>query len=301
MSYLSTLKKKSQETLDNITKELDKLNKSEYTEDGRFWQPTVDKAMNGSALIRFLPSVEGEEFPFVQLWSHGFQGPTGQWYIENCLSTLKKDDPVNEYNNVLWNSTTDKDSPERKQVTAQKRKLHYISNILVIKDPGNPENDGKVFLFKYGKKIFDKINDAMHPDDLDKETKPAYNPFDLWEGANFKLRIRKFEGYRNYDKSEFETPSAISDDDAELESIVKQLNPLLEFIAPDKFKTYDELKARLAKVLGADATGPVTKSAEDALPEAKAPKIKETAAKVEKVSEPESEEVDDFFASLNED
>lgn len=303
MNSFSALRQKSQETLDNISKELDKLTQpNSNSKDDRFWQPTVDKAGNGTAIIRFLPAIESESMPFVQLFSHAFQGPTGLWYIENCLSTLKKDDPVLEYNNKLWNSTTDEASPERKQVRDQKRKLHYYSNIYVVKDPAKPENDGKVFLYKYGAKIFDMINNAMHP--AFEDQKP-YNPFDLWEGANFKLRVRKVEGYRNYEKCVFESQSKLLEDDNALEAIWRKAYPLQAFLAPDQFKPYDTLKAHLAKVLGMDASsGPVTKKAEDAFADS-APKFKEASAPKQAATKAPGddvvEEVDDFFASLNED
>lgn len=245
------MKKSRQSTLENLTKELTKLQAPNggSDDDSRFWKPTVDKAGNGMATIRFLPEVAGEEIPFVRVFSHGFKGPTGLWYIENSLTTLQKADPVSEYNSQLWNSTTDDASPARKQVRDQKRKLNYISNILVVKDSANPANEGKVFLFQYGKKIFDKINEAMNPQFEDE--KPI-NPFDFWEGANFKLKIRQVEGYRNYDKSEFEAPAPISEDEDVLESIWKKEYPLKEFIDPSKFKSYDELKAKLVRVLGLD-------------------------------------------------
>jgi hypothetical protein len=221
-------------------------------DDNRFWQPTVDKEGNGYAVIRFLPEIEGEDVPFVRIWNHGFQGPGG-WYIENCLTTIGKDDPVAEYNNLLWNSTTDDKSPARKQARDQKRKLNFISNILVIEDGAKPENNGKVFLYKYGKKIFDKIKEKMEPEFKDEA---AINPFDLWEGANFKLKIRKVEGYRNYDRSEFELENKagypIAENDKQIEAIWKQAYPLAPFVAPDQFKPYAELKAKMIKVLGMD-------------------------------------------------
>lgn len=256
------MKKSRQATLDTLTKELTKLQTSGSSdEDNRFWQPTVDKAGNGMATIRFLPPAAGEDMPFVRVFSHGFKGPTGLWYIENCLSTIGKNDPVNEYNNTLWNSTTDDASPARKQVREQKRKLNFISNILVVKDSTNPANEGKVFLFRYGKKIFDKINEAMNPQFEDE--KPM-NPFDLWEGANFKLKIRQVEGYRNYDKSEFEAPAPLSDDDDYLESIWKSEHSLAAFLDASQFKSYDELKAKLSRVLALDgAAGARNSRAED--------------------------------------
>lgn len=251
MTNFATLKKSSQD-LSRLTKEIEKINSpatSERAEDTRFWKPEVDKAGNGMAIIRFLPApeVDGDDaLPWVRVFDHGFKGPSGKWYIENSLTTLGQKDPVSEYNSELWNSTTDDKSPQRKQARDQKRRLSYISNILVVSDPKNPENEGKVFLFKFGKKIFDKITLAMNPEfDGDK----PLNPFDLWKGANFKLRIRQVESYRNYDMSQFDAPSSISDDDAKLEKIWKSEHSLKEFVDAKNFKSYDELKKRLNEVL----------------------------------------------------
>jgi len=261
------LRKSRTKDLEKLTEQVNKLNdksseKKSY-EDTRFWKPTVDKAGNGMAVIRFLPAAEGEDMPWVQLFSHSFQGPTGQWYIENSLTTLNKKDPVFEHNTMLWNSGVESDKETARK---QKRKLQYIANVYIVKDPSNPDNDGKVFLFKFGKKIFDKLNDLMNPE-FEDET--PVNPFDLWEGANFKLKIRKVEGYQNYDKSEFDSPAALSEDDDELERIWKAQNKLSEFITEGNFKSYDELKARLNKVLNLEddvvtekPSAPVTKKAE---------------------------------------
>ena len=261
------LRKSRSKDLEKLTEQVNKLNdksseKKSY-EDTRFWKPTVDKAGNGMAAIRFLPAAEGEDMPWVQLFSHSFQGPTGQWYIENSLTTLNKKDPVSEHNTMLWNSGVESDKETARK---QKRKLQYIANVYIVKDPSNPDNDGKVFLFKFGKKIFDKLNDLMNPE-FEDET--PVNPFDLWEGANFKLKIRKVEGYQNYDKSEFDSPAALSEDDDELERIWKAQNKLSEFITEGNFKSYDELKARLNKVLNLEddvvtekPSAPVTKKAE---------------------------------------
>jgi hypothetical protein len=250
------LKKTRQSQIDKLTQEINKVSapKQNNGPDERFWEPTVDKAGNGYAVIRFLPAPKGEDFPFVRVFSHGFKGPSGSWYIENSLTTIGKPDPCSTFNTTLWNSGSESDKEQARQ---QKRKLHFISNILVIKDSENPDNEGKVFLFKYGKKIFDKINDLMHPQ-FDDES--PINPFDLWEGANFKLKIRKVEGYRNYDKSEFDSTSAISTDDDELEAIWNQEHSLQEFIDPKNFKTYEELKTKLDRVLG--VTGTVNKTSE---------------------------------------
>ena len=217
--------------------------------DERVWKPTVDKAGNGYAVLRFLPAAEGQELPWVRYWDHGFKGPTGQWYIENSLTSIGQTDPVGELNSRLWNSGIEAD---KETARAQKRRLHYVTNILVLQDPSAPQNEGKVFLYKFGKKIFDKIMDSMQPDFADET---PVNPFDFWEGADFKLKIRQVEGYRNYDKSEFASPSALYDaDESKLESVYNQLHDLSEFTNPTNYKSYDELKAKLMKVLGEEAT-----------------------------------------------
>ena len=223
--------------------------------DDRFWKPTVDKAGNGYAVLRFLPAAEGEDLPWVRYWDHGFKGPTGQWYIEKSLTSIGQPDPVGELNSRLWNTGIEAD---KDRARAQKRRLHYVVNALVVSDPANPENEGKVFLYQFGKKIFDKIMDVMQPAFQDET---PVNPFDFWEGADFKLKIRNVEGYRNYDKSEFASPSALSDDDSKLEEIYGKLNKLSEFTEPSNYKTYDELKAKLMKVLGeqAEAGAPTLK------------------------------------------
>ena len=214
------------------------------TVDERFWKLTTDKAGNGFAVIRFLPATDGEDMPFVKMYSHAFQGPGG-WYIENSLTTLGKDDPLGEYNRELWNSG---DESLKDQVRKQKRKLSYYSNIYVVKDPGNPENEGKVFLFRYGKKIHDKIMDVVNGDEL--EGREGINPFDFWSGANFKLRAKKVAGYPNYDSSEFTPVTPLLDDDDALEGLWKKEHSLAELVATDQFKSYDELKTRLSYVLG---------------------------------------------------
>jgi len=217
-------------------------------DDDRFWKPTRDKAGNGYAVIRFLPQKEGEDLPWVRYWDHGFKGPTGLWYIENSLTSISQPDPVSEHNSVLWNSGRDEDKAIARE---RKRRLHYVSNVLVVSDPDNPQNEGKVFLYQYGKKIFDKIMDVMQPQFADEE---PINPFDFWEGADFKLKIRKVEGWVNYDKSEFSTPSALFDgDEGRLNETYGQLYALQDFLDPKNYKTYDELKAKLNKVLGVDA------------------------------------------------
>jgi len=211
--------------------------------DERLWKPTMDKTDNGYAVIRFLPTPEGEEIPWVKVWNHAFQGPTGQWYIENSLTTLGQNDPVSELNTRFWNSGIESDKEIARK---QKRKLQYFSNIYVITDSANPENEGKVFLYRFGKKIFDKVMEAMQPA-FEDET--PINPFDLWSGANFKLKLRKVDGYWNYDKSEFESPAALNDDDDKIEEIYGKVYSLAEFSSPSNFKSYDELKTRLDMVL----------------------------------------------------
>ena len=223
--------------------------KKSYADD-RIWKPTVDKAGNGYAVLRFLPSGEGQELPWVRYWDHGFKGPTGLWYIENSLTSIGQPDPVGELNSRLWNSGGESDKDKARD---QKRRLHYVVNMLVLQDPSNPTNEGKVFLYKFGKKIFDKIMDSMQPEFADES---PVNPFDFWEGADFKLKIRNVEGYRNYDKSEFAAPTALYDaDDTKLEAVYNQLHDLSEFSDPKNYKSYDELKAKLARVLGEEAVG----------------------------------------------
>jgi len=250
MSNFASLKSSS--NLDKLTKAIEQLNSNTNSQDANednFWRPEVDKAGNGYAVIRFLPapSVDGDEgLPWTKIYTHGFQGPGG-WYIENSLTSLNQKDPVSEYNSELWNSGIE---ANKEIARKQKRRLTYISNVLVVEDPKHPENNGQVKLFKFGKKIFDKITDAMNPPPEFGET--PVNPFDLWKGANFKLKIRKVEGFQNYDKSEFDAPSALYDgDDAKLEALWKSEYSLKEFLDPKNFKSYDELKVRLTRVLGA--------------------------------------------------
>jgi hypothetical protein len=219
--------------------------KSSYQDD-RLWKPALDKAGNGYAEVRFLPAAEGQDLPWVRYWDHGFKGPSGQWYIEKSLTSIGQTDPVGELNSKLWNMSDNDNSPTREQARYQKRRLHYVSNVLVISDPSKPENNGKVFMYQYGKKIFDKIMDMMQPQFQDES---PVNPFDFWEGANFKIKIRKVDGWVNYDKSEFSSPSVLGDD-AELEKIYDQLHPIEEFVDPKMYKSYDELKQKLDRVLG---------------------------------------------------
>jgi len=239
------LKKNSKGSLEVLQKKLEETNNKDNYKDDRFWRPELDKSGNGYAEIRFLPAPEGEDLPWVKLYSHAFKGPGG-WYIENSLTTKNQKDPVSEMNSNLWNSGLDSDKDIARE---RRRKLNYISNIYVISDPANPQNEGKVFLFKYGKKIFDKINEAMTPEFQDEE---AVNPFNLWTGASFKLKVRKVAGFINYDKSHFETSSVLNESDEELERIWKSEYSLQDLVADDKFKSYDELKNRLHQVLGGD-------------------------------------------------
>ena len=249
MSF-SNLKKQS--SLGSLTAKLvsqvEKMNKGSNGVDDRLWKPEVDKAGNGYAVVRFLPAPDGEDLPWAKLYTHAFQGPGG-WFIENSLTTLGQKDPVSEYNSQLWNSGVDSDKEVARK---QKRKLSYYSNVYVVKDPSNPANEGKVFLFRFGKKIFDKITAAMQPE-FEDET--PINPFDFWQGANFKIKIKKVAGYWNYDSSEFAAPEALlgGDDDA-LEALWKQEYSLAEIVAPDQFKSYEDLKKRLDYVLGIAGT-----------------------------------------------
>ena len=249
---ISTLRKSN--TLDKLLASVQEENapqeKKSYV-DERLWKPELDKSGTGQAVIRFLPAKDGEELPWIKLWKHAFQGPTGKWFIENSLTTLNQKDPVSEHNSELWNTGLESDKETARK---QKRKLEYYSNIYVVSDPKHPENNGKVFLFRYGKKIFDKIMAAMQPE-FEDET--PINPFDFWEGANFKLKIRKVDGFWNYDKSEFDGVSALSDDDDALDAIWQKQYPLADFHAPSNFKSYDELKRRLDDVL----SGTITASA----------------------------------------
>jgi hypothetical protein len=247
MSSFASLKKSSG-NLETLTKAIEKLNISDSGKsEDKFWRPEVDKAGNGMATFRFLPAPpqDGDDgLPWVKVFSHGFQGPGG-WLIDNCLTTKNQQCPVCEHNNRLWNSGIE---ANKEIVRKQKRKLNYIANVYIVSDPKHPENEGQVRLFKFGKKIFDKINEAMNPA-FEDET--PINPFDLWKGANFKLKIRKVDGYQNYDKSEFESPSALMSNDEELEKIWNQEHSLQDLVSDKEFKSYDDLKARLDKVLGA--------------------------------------------------
>jgi hypothetical protein len=308
MTQFSSLKKSSKTSLERLTQEINKLSNTEGGggADDRFWKPDVDKSGNGYAVIRFLPAPGEEDVPFVRIWDHGFQG-SGGWYIEKSLTTLGQKDPVSEYNSELWNSGVE---ANKDQVRKQKRRLSFISNVYIVKDPSHPENEGKVFLYQYGKKIFDKLNAAMNPEFQDED---PINPFDLWTGANFKLKIRNVEGYRNYDSSAFDKSEPLFDDDERLESIWKSEHSLQEFIDPSNFKSYEELKTKLHRVLGLSGGAPKPRTTaetpwDDDTPAEQAPRAqkaftpKPAAAKPAPVMDGGGDEDDDmaFFRRLAE-
>jgi len=307
----SALKKARTSSFDKLNSQLQKMTSPiNGSGDEDYWKLEVDKAGNGYAVIRFLPAPKGEDMPFVRMWDHGFQGPGG-WYIENSLTTLGQDDPVSEYNSKLWND--DGSNAAKDQVRKQKRRLSFHSNIYVVKDSANPQNEGKVFKYKFGKKIFDMLNDAMNPQ---YEDETPINPFDFWEGADFKLKARNVEGYRNYDKSEFSSPAPLSNSDGEslsdekLEEIWGQQHPLQEIVDPKNFKSYDELKAKMYKVLGLDGSSHApTNTAEDddvemdftpKFKERSAPAMEETPSPAFSTSNGDDDSLD-FFKSLADD
>tara|TARA_R110000765_G_scaffold74495_1_gene146078 strand:+ start:108 stop:977 length:870 start_codon:yes stop_codon:yes gene_type:complete len=258
MASFADFKNKSRTSIEDLSKKIEDMGKKESYKDDRYWRPELDKASNGYAVIRFLPATGEEEIPWVKLFSHGFKGPGG-WYIENSRTTLGEKDPVSEMNSKLWNSGIESDKDIAR---ARKRRQNYISNILVVSDPANPQNEGKVFLYKFGKKIFEKIQEAMQPEFQDES---PVNPFDFWKGANFKLKVRKVSGFVNYDKSEFDTPTPVMDgDDEQLEKIWNQQYSLTEIVDPKNFKSYDELNQKMHRVVGDDirATETVQKTAE---------------------------------------
>ena len=253
MSF-ADLKKKSG-SFEKLQAELDKVNNPVASfGDDRFWKPELDKSGNGYAVIRFLPQPTGEDLPWVRIWSHAFRGPGG-WYIENSLTTLNRKDPVSEYNTELWNSGLEADKETARK---QKRILKYYSNVLIVSDPKHPENEGKIFLFRYGKKIHDKLAEVINPQ-FEDET--AYDPFDFWKGANFKLKVRKVDGFWNYDKSEFDAPSEVYDgDEGKLEALYGKLYSLTQFLGEDNYKSYDDLKSKLHRTLtGSGVQGTVEK------------------------------------------
>jgi len=280
MSF-ENMKSSSMSSFEKLTGELDKLSKkSESYKDDRIWKPELDKASNGYAVIRFLPAPKDEELPWVRVFNHGFKGPGG-WYIENSRTTLGEKDPVSEMNTQLWNSGIESDKDIARN---RKRRLSYYSNILVVSDPKNPENEGKIFLYKFGKKIFDKVMEKMQPE-FEDET--AINPFDFWGGANFRLKVRKVAGFVNYDKSEFEDASPLLDgDDAQLEELWQKQYSLAEFNDPSNFKPYGELKTKLETVLGGNIR--FTETAESTTEQQLSP-----STKVSEESNSVSETVDD--------
>jgi hypothetical protein len=292
---LENLKSMRGSSIDKLVKAAEAVSttktESNSYDDDRFWKPTRDKAGNGYAVIRFLPQKEGEDLPWVRYWDHGFKGPTGLWYIENSLTSINQPDPVSEHNSVLWNSGRDEDKALARE---QKRRLHYVSNVLVISDPDNPQNEGKVFLYKFGKKIFDKIMDVMQPQFADET---PVNPYDFWEGADFKLKIRKVEGWVNYDKSEFSAQSALFDgDEGRLNEVYGQLYALQDFLDPKNYKTYDELKAKLNRVLGVDAG--VSMEAPTPAPVVEAPSFAAESAPVADTADSDEDDTLSYFAKL---
>jgi len=301
MVNFADLKKNRSTSMAKLNEQLSKMGKSYSNDDEKYWKPEVDKAGNGYAVLRFLPPPSGEEMPYIRKWDHGFQGPSGLWYIENSLTTIGLPDPVSEYNSELWNTGIE---ANKELVRKRKRRENYYSNVYIVRDPAHPENEGKVFLFKYGKKIFEKLKDLMSPQ---YEGEQAVNPFDLWEGANFQLKIRKYEGYQNYDKSDFMTAGPLASDD-EMEEIWKQTHSLKEIVDPKNFKSYEELKTKFYKVLNLDgsAHAPTGNAAEDNEEMDYTPKFKERSApKMEEASSPQFDEEDDdklsFFRNLAED
>jgi hypothetical protein len=286
--------KKGRGNFDSLMKEVEKIatpQTQEAQKDDRFWSLEVDKAGNGSAIIRFLPPPKGEDLPWVRIWNHGFQGPTGKWYIENSLTTLGKPDPVSELNTELWNSGTE---ANKEIARKQKRRLAYIANIYVVKDPAHPENEGKVFLYKFGKKIFDKIKDVMQPQFEDEE---PINPFDFWKGANFKLKARNVEGYRNYDKSDFESSSPLAEDD-EMEKIWNREHSLQEFLDPKHFKSYEELKQKLEQVLSTSSASTPRVDNVSLEEDFEKPRPKPVAKKQQEVDLDDDDESLSYFAKL---
>ena len=288
MSF-ADLKKKSG-SFEKLQAELDKVNNPVTSfGDDRFWKPELDKSGNGYAVIRFLPQPTGEDLPWVRIWSHAFRGPGG-WYIENSLTTLNKKDPVSEYNTELWNTGLESDKDTARK---QKRILKYYSNVLIVSDPKHPEHEGKIFLFRYGKKIHDKVAEVINPQ-FEDET--AYDPFDFWKGANFKLKVRKVDGFWNYDKSEFETPSEVYDgDEVKLEELYGKVYSLTQFLKEDNFKSYDDLKSKLNRTLtGSGVQGTVEKFT----PTPKADKAEAPTTPASSVVDEGEEDTLSYFAKL---
>lgn len=302
----AAMKKARSNSFDKLNSQLQKLSTPNNNQNEDYWKLEVDKAGNGYAVIRFLPAPQGEDMPFVRMWDHGFQGPGG-WYIENSLTTLGQEDPVSEYNSRLWNE--DGSNSAKEQVRKQKRRLSFHANIYVVKDSANPQNEGKVFLYKFGKKIFDMLNDVMNPQFEDES---PINPFDFWEGADFKLKARNVEGYRNYDKSEFASQTPLSNPDGEklsdeeMEAVWNSQKSLQEIIDPKNFKSYDELKAKMFKVLALDGGihAPTNTAEDDDVGMDFTPKFKERSAPVMETAPSPSDDDDDtlaFFKGLADD
>lgn len=309
MSF-KTLKKNRQSAFEKLTKEIEKDSKGgNYGNDLPLWSPTTDKAGNGHAILRFIPAKD-EDLPWVRMYSHGFQDKGG-WYIENSLTTIGKDDPVSKYNSYLWNSGIESN---KELARKQKRRLHYYANVYVVSDPNNPANEGKVFLFKFGKKIFEKLNDIMNPEFDDEQ---PINPFDMWEGANFRLKIRQVEGYRNYDKSAFDSPTVMGDaegnvfSDEKLEELYNSTYSLQDLVDGKNFKTYEELLDRLNMVVGFNTELKVKGISADELDESQtAPSVASSESEAPKIKSKstdnlvETGEEDDpmaFFEGLGDD
>ena len=254
MSSFSDYLKNRQSAMDNMVQSLQKdINKeSRGGDDDRIWKPKMGSDNTGYAVVRFLPGSDVSKTPWVRVYDHGFQGPTGKWYIENSLTTIGQKDPVSEYNSRLWNNGTE---AGKEQARKQKRRTSYYANVLVIKDPANPQNEGKVKLYKFGQKIFDKVMSAMQPEFADED---PVNPFDLIEGANFRIKIKMVAGYWNYDASDFERQSPLSEDEEKLEKVFNAQHDVHELIAPEQFKSYEELQTKLNEVLGEGPTAQET-------------------------------------------
>jgi hypothetical protein len=291
---INTLRKMRNTDFGKISTEFNKIanpqSESKSYQDDRFWKLEADKAGNATATIRFLPRAEGDELPWVRVFNHGFQGPTGKWYIENSLTTIGENDPVGELNSRLWNTGNDADKEVARK---QKRRLQYIANVLIVSDPKHPENEGQVRLYKFGKKIFDKIMDKARPT-FEDET--PVNVFDLWEGADFKLRQRKVEGYPNYDQSVFNAPAPIASDEDAILAVVNAQHKLAEFIDKKNFKTYEELSRKLVSVLNSEMATPTAASMGSASDEddGYTPPVRQAVAKsAVKISKPSDDGDDD--------
>ena len=293
MSF-SDLKKSRNNSMSKLIQAAEKVGgeKKGFADDNE-WKITRDKAGNAYAVIRFLPAAEGEDIPWVQYWDHGFKGPGGKWYIEKSLTSLGQQDPVSEYNSMLWNTGADEDKQTARD---QKRRLHYASNVYVVSDPSNPQNEGKIFKYIYGKKIFDMIMDVMQPEFPDDA---PMNPFDLWEGAEFKIKVRKVDGWVNYGSSVFSSPSEFLDgDEVALEEVFNKLHKLNDYIDPANYKTYAELETKMKQVLGQNA-GPMTTAESVELDEIKPePSLKSKDAPIETVKSSDDDDTMSYFSNL---